>query len=106
MGDIKDLSDSNFNSSIVTAKATAVVHFWATWCGGCRVISVALSECADEYTNVKFFRLNVDENTTTPSTYNIKGLPTLLFFKNGELSNISVGVITKSNLAKLIDKIT
>ena len=98
-----EFTDSNLKEYIASGKPV-VVDFWAEWCGPCRMIAPIISELATEYEGkVTIGKMNVDENSEIPAEYRIMTIPTILFFKNGELADKSVGVVQKSALEEKIN---
>jgi thioredoxin len=98
-------SDQNFEQEVLKSDQPVLVDFWATWCGPCRMIAPAVEAIADEYANrAKVGKLNVDENMSVTGRYNIRGIPTLLLFKNGQIQEQVVGMTSKEAITKLIDK--
>jgi len=99
------LTDSNFQEEVINSPLLVMVDFWAEWCGPCRMISPIIEEIAQEFSDkIKVGKLNVDENRITASRYGIQAIPTLLFFKGGQLVNQIVGVQSKARLVELINK--
>lgn len=99
------VTDGNFESEVLKAGTPALVDFWAEWCGPCRALAPALDELADEYAGkVKVTKMNVDENPDVPGRYRIRGIPTLLLFKGGELVDQLVGAHPKATIAGMIKK--
>ncbi|MCX8012066.1 MAG: thioredoxin [Desulfobacterota bacterium] len=100
------LNDNNFQEEVINSPSLVMVDFWAEWCGPCRIIGPIVEEIAQEFSGrVKVGKLNVDENRITASRYGIQGIPTLLFFKGGQLVNQIVGIQPKSRLVELINKL-
>lgn len=100
------LTDKNFNEEVINSQTPVLVDFWAVWCGPCKMIGPVIAEIAQEFEGkIKVGKVNVDENQATAARYGIRGIPTLLFFKEGELVNQVVGVQPKAKLVELINKI-
>ena len=101
---VLDITDANFDSEVLQSEKPVLVDFWAEWCGPCKVLGPIIDEVAPEYDGkVKFTKLNIDQYPETAPKYGIRGIPTILLFKNGELKTTSVGVLTKSELNTLLD---
>lgn len=101
-----NITDDTFENEVLQSETLVVVDFWATWCGPCKMIAPILEELANEYDGkVKITKLDVDSNNQTAGKYNIMSIPSLLFFKNGEVVDQVVGAIPKSQLAQRIDKV-
>ena len=98
------INDADFEKTVLQEKLPVLVDFWAQWCGPCKMIAPILDEIAPEYTDkLKIVKMDVDANTQTPAQYGIRGIPTLLIFKNGELAGSKVGALSKSQLKVFID---
>ncbi len=101
---IHHASDSSFELDVLQSPTPVLVDFWAAWCGPCKALSPILEEIAKEYANkLKVVKVNIDENTETPVRYGVRGIPTLLLFKNGNLEGSKVGLLSKSQLSAFID---
>jgi thioredoxin 1 len=101
---ITNVSDDSFESEVLKADSPVLVDYWAEWCGPCKVIAPVLEEIAREYAGkIKVAKLNIDENTQTPRKYGIRGIPTLMLFKNGQVEATKVGAVSKSQLAAFLD---
>jgi thioredoxin 1 len=98
-------TDGNFEPEILKSEIPAVVDFWAPWCGPCQVIAPVIEELAKEYAGkVKVAKMNVDENPATPSRYGIRGIPTVILFKEGQVLDQIVGAVSKSRVEEMIKK--
>ncbi len=95
----KPVTDNSFESDVITSDKPRVVDFWAEWCGPCKQIGPALEEISDEMKDkVIIAKHNIDQEPNTPTKYGIRGIPTMLLFKGGELKATKVGATTKSNI--------
>ncbi len=99
-----ELTDSNFEELVVKADKPVLVDFWAEWCGPCRMVGPIVAEIADDYTDkVVVGKLDVDSNPEVSMKYGIRNIPTILFFKNGEIVDKQVGAVPKSVLTEKLD---
>ena len=96
-------SDSTFQDDISSQSKLVLVDFWAEWCGPCKQISPILEEIANEKDNLNILKLNIDENPATPQKYNVRGIPTLMLFKDGKLIDTKIGSLPKSSLEDWIN---
>lgn len=98
------LTDDSFDKEVLSSDKPVLVDFWAPWCGPCRMLAPVLEEIAKQYAGkVKVAKLNTDENPVAPSRYRIAAIPTLLFFKDGQLAEQRVGIQSKRDIEKLLD---
>ena len=101
---IVTLNQTNFPAEVLKSSAPVLVDFWAEWCGPCKMIAPILDEIADQYKDkIRIAKLNIDDNPATPPKFNIRGIPTLILFKNGTVEAQKVGAVTKSQLAAFLD---
>ncbi|MBM4277813.1 MAG: thioredoxin [Deltaproteobacteria bacterium] len=99
------VNDKNFTAEVLQSDIPVLVDFWATWCGPCRAISPIVEELAKEFSGrVKITKLNVDESPATPGQYGVRGIPTLILFKEGKVLDQIVGSVPKARLKALIEK--
>ena len=98
------LTDDSFQNEVLESAEPVLVDYWAEWCGPCKMIAPILTEIATEYQGkVKVAKLNIDENPQTPPKYGIRGIPTLMLFKDGHVEATKVGALSKSQLTAFID---
>ncbi len=98
------VTDDTFEEEVLQSQIPVLVDYWAEWCGPCKMIAPILDEVSQEYAGrLKVAKLNIDENQATPPKYGIRGIPTLMIFKNGEVAATKVGALAKSQLAAFID---
>ena len=98
------ITDDNFEQEVLQSNTPVLVDYWAEWCGPCKMIAPALDQIASEYQGrLKVAKLNIDENQATPPKYGIRGIPTLMIFKNGAVEATKVGALSKSQLTAFID---
>ncbi|WP_133405351.1 thioredoxin TrxA [Parashewanella tropica] len=98
------LSDDAFEADVLNSDKPVLVDFWAEWCGPCKMIAPILDDIAEEYDGqVTIAKLNVDQNNISPAKYGVRGIPTLLLFKNGEVAATKVGAVSKTQLKEFID---
>ena len=103
---IMEIEDSSFDAEIIKSDKPAVVDFWAPWCGPCKAIGPILDDLAKTYGDkVKFTKCNVDDNPVTPGKFGIKAIPTLIFFKDGEVSDQITGMVAKSKLEEALNNV-
>jgi thioredoxin 1 len=106
MGDLLQVTDDTFEEEIVKSDLPAVVDFWAAWCGPCRMVGPVVEELAKEYEGrIKVAKMDVDQNRETPAKFGIRNIPTLIFFKDGEVANTIIGAQPKSALEDVIKKL-
>ena len=98
------VTDDTFEQEVINSSNPVLVDYWAEWCGPCKMIAPILEEIASEYTGkVRIAKLNIDENPQTPPRYGIRGIPTLMLFKDGNVEATKVGALSKSQLAAFLD---
>ncbi|MCG6861674.1 MAG: thioredoxin TrxA [Chromatiaceae bacterium] len=101
---IVHVTDDSFEQEVLQSSNPVLVDYWADWCGPCKMIAPVLDEIADEYDGkIRVAKLNIDENPNTPPRYGIRGIPTLMLFKEGEVEATKVGAVSKSQLTAFID---
>ncbi len=102
---ILHVSDDTFEKEVLQSDVPVLVDYWADWCGPCKMIAPLLDEIAEEYSGkLKVAKLNIDQNPNTPPRYGIRGIPTLMLFKEGNVEAIKVGAVSKSQLTAFLDQ--
>ncbi|MFM7697522.1 MAG: thioredoxin TrxA [Limnohabitans sp.] len=102
---IKHITDDNFEHIVIESKDTVLVDFWAEWCGPCKMIAPVLDEAANTFEGkLKIAKMNVDENREIPAKFGIRGIPTLMLFKDGQLAATKVGAMSKSQLNEFLQQ--
>ena len=105
-GSVGEVSDSTFDAEVLKSDVPVLVDFWAPWCGPCKSIAPVIEELSKQYTGkVKFVKVNVDDNPRSPSMYNVRGIPNLVFFKGGKVVDQIVGAVPKEQLNTAITKV-
>ena len=102
---IKQVTDATFETEVLNAGSPVLVDFWAEWCGPCKMIAPILDEVATSYDGkLQVAKMNVDDNREVPAKFGIRGIPTLMLFKDGQLAATKVGAMTKAQLSQFIDQ--
>ena len=102
---VLEVTDANFDQEVLKSDQPVLIDFWAVWCGPCKALSPIVDEVAQSYSGkVKVAKMNVDQNPGTPGRYGIRGIPTLLLFKGGQVKEQIVGYVPKETIEKAIDK--
>ncbi len=102
---VLQVSDAEFDAKVLKSSTPVLVDFWAEWCGPCKMIAPILEDIAVEYANkVIVAKVNIDNNPATPQAYGVRGIPTLILFKDGEVHATKVGALAKSQLAAFLDQ--
>ncbi|MET0039136.1 MAG: thioredoxin [Dehalococcoides mccartyi] len=103
---VMEITDQNFEAEVLKSAKPVLVDFWAPWCGPCRMVAPIIDELSTKYEGkFKFCKLNVDENKTTATQYRVMSIPTLLFFKGGQVADMVVGAVPESALSQKIDQL-
>lgn len=106
MVDTVAVSDDEFEANVLKADGPVLVDFWAEWCGPCKMIAPALEEiAADMGDKVTVAKINIDDNPETPSKYGVRGIPTLMIFKDGEVASTKVGALPKSQIVQWVESV-
>ena len=104
MSTLQAISDDSFEKEVIESNLPVIVDFWAQWCGPCKALGPILEDVSQKYSDkVKFVKLDVDQNPSTPPKFGVRGIPTLIIFKDGQVRATQVGLLNKNDLMKFID---
>ncbi len=102
---VLNVTDDSFETEVLKSEKPVLIDFWAEWCGPCKVLGPIIDDVAPEFEGkVRFTKINIDENPNTAPKYGIRGIPTIMIFKNGDLAATNVGVLTKSELTNFLNE--
>jgi thioredoxin 1 len=103
---MQEVTDQSFEQDVLKSEVPVLVDFWAEWCGPCKMLAPTVEKVASEYEGkAKVVKLNIDDNNQVAQRYGIKGIPTLILFKNGSEADRTVGLTSKDNIARMIDRV-
>ena len=103
MSKMVPVTDENFESEVLNSDTPVVVDFWAEWCGPCKQLMPVMEELSEELSDVKMVKVNIDESPETPTKFGVRGIPTLMVFQGGEVKDVKVGAMTKSQAQEWIE---
>ncbi len=107
MSNVIDLTDQSFEEEVLKSDTPVLIDFWAEWCGPCKILGPVINDVAEDFVGkVKFTKLNIDSNPDNTKKFGIRGIPTIMLFKNGEKTATSVGVLSKSELTNFLNENT
>lgn len=101
---VKEITTQDFNEKVINSSKPALVDFWASWCGPCKMLSPVVDSVSEQYDSVDFYKVNVDEQPELAQEFGIMSIPTLIMFKNGEVFDESVGVAPEAELKAFVEK--